>query len=255
MSDQAALTAADQKSIPQDVPQSTRTQDEVPASTPVEMTDLESKNTAPSERPKSTSSTSHPAGPIRTDTATAIDQATHPSPPPPATIPETSSSDPMSRTFSTAIGPSSDSPVVPAKDAEEAGPTLLITLLLTSGARHPFKLDAKYLSKRNVEVPSNDPFNLSVYKLKELILREWREEWEAKPASPSSIRLISFGKLLDDKAPLKDSKFSAESPNVVHMTIKPQDFVEDEDAKGGKNSMSAAREEQGRSPGCRCSVM
>lgn len=200
MSDQPALTAADQKASPQDVPQTTRSQDEVPASTPVEMTDLESKNTAPSERP--TSSSSHPAGPVRTDTATAIDQATHPAPPPPATIPEASSPD-MTRTFTTAIGPSSDSPVVPAKDAEEAGPTLLITLLLTSGARHPFKLDAKYLSKRNVEVQGNDPFNLSVYKLKELILREWREEWEAKPASPSSIRLISFGKLLDDKAPLK----------------------------------------------------
>jgi hypothetical protein len=28
-------------------------------------------------------------------------------------------------------------------------------------------------------------------------------EWEQKPSSPSSIRLISFGKLLDDKAPLK----------------------------------------------------
>lgn len=55
-------------------------------------------------------------------------------------------------------------------------------------------------------MPDNDPFNLSVYKLKELILREWRDEWEAKPASPSSIRLISFGKLLDDKAPLKGKR-------------------------------------------------
>lgn len=53
----------------------------------------------------------------------------------------------------------------------------MITLLLINGARHPFKLDAKYLNKRNVEVPGNDPFNLSVYKLKELILREWREGW------------------------------------------------------------------------------
>ncbi len=79
----------------------------------------------------------------------------------------------------------------------------MMTLLLTSGARHPFKLDTKYLQKRNVDVQGNDPFNLSVYKLKELILREWRDEWEQKPASPSSIRLISFGKLLDDKAPLK----------------------------------------------------
>jgi hypothetical protein len=136
------------------------------------------------------------------DTTAAMDEATHPPPPPPPT----DGSEPlpnMSRTFSTAIGPSSDSPLADNKDAEDSGPLLQITLLLTSGARHPFKLDAKYLQKRDVQVADNDPFNLSVYKLKELILREWREEWEAKPASPSSIRLISFGKLLDDKAPLK----------------------------------------------------
>ena len=48
-----------------------------------------------------------------------------------------------------------------------------------------------------------DPFSISVYTLKELILREWRSDWEAKPASPSSIRLIHFGKLLDDKEQLK----------------------------------------------------
>jgi hypothetical protein len=201
MSDQPESSAADQKTVPQDVPQIPRPQGEVPASTPVEMTDLENTSTHDPER--STSTSSHPAGPVRTDTHTAMNQALHPSPPPPAaTMPERSAES-MSRTFSTAIGPSSDSPVVPDKDAEDSGPMLLITLLLTSGARHPFKLDAKYLSKRNVEVPGNDPFNLSVYKLKELILREWREEWETKPASPSSIRLISFGKLLDDKAPLK----------------------------------------------------
>jgi hypothetical protein len=46
---------------------------------------------------------------------------------------------------------------------------------LTTGARHPFKLDPKYLAKRNVQAAGNDPFNLSVYKLKELILREWRD--------------------------------------------------------------------------------
>lgn len=104
---------------------------------------------------------------------------------------------------STAIGPSSDSPMPVPKDSEEVGPTLMITLLLTNGARHPFKLDGRYLSKRNVQAQGNDPFNLSVYKLKELILREWREEWESKPSSPSAIRLISFGKLLDDKTAIK----------------------------------------------------
>lgn len=88
-------------------------------------------------------------------------------------------------------------------------PVCSITLLLPTGAKHPYKIDEKYLSKRNVEIPDvtetgvKDPFSISIYKLKELILREWREEWESKPASPSSIRLIHFGKLLDDKEQLK----------------------------------------------------
>lgn len=112
------------------------------------------------------------------------------------------------------------------------GPSLMITLLLNTGARHPYKIDEKYLKKRNVSVSGNDPVNMSVYTLKELIWRDWREgnilqllycsdlrpcrsagvglrltngslEWEARPSSPSSIRLIHFGKLLDDKAHLK----------------------------------------------------
>lgn len=93
--------------------------------------------------------------------------------------------------------------------ASEQGPICIITLLLTSGARHPYKLDSKYLAKRNVNVPgttesgAKDPFSISVYTLKELILREWREEWEGRPSSPSSIRLIHFGRLLDDKMALK----------------------------------------------------
>jgi hypothetical protein len=106
-----------------------------------------------------------------------------------------------------------DSLSIEPTDAEPSGspdnPVCNITLLLPTGARHPYRIDEKYLSKRNVEVPDlteaghRDPFSISVYTLKELILREWRDEWDAKPASPSSIRLIHFGKLLDDKEQLK----------------------------------------------------
>ncbi|KAI9822812.1 MAG: hypothetical protein M1826_000391 [Phylliscum demangeonii] len=86
------------------------------------------------------------------------------------------------------------------RETSGPGSTLLITLLLTTGARHPYKIDDKYLKKRNIEVPDNDPFEISTYTLKELIWREWREEWEARPSDPSSIRLIFFGRMLDDKA-------------------------------------------------------
>ncbi|KAK5658204.1 hypothetical protein OQA88_2179 [Cercophora sp. LCS_1] len=122
----------------------------------------------------------------------------------------------------------------PAVDLEPIVCT--ITLLLPTGARHPYKIDEKYLTKRSVEVPDStedgrkDPFSISVYKLKELILREWREEWEGKPASPSSIRLIFFGKLLDDKEQLKKYQFSVESPNIVHMSVRPPDMMEEDEA-------------------------
>lgn len=97
-------------------------------------------------------------------------------------------------------------------------------------------------------------------------------EWEARPSSPSSIRLIYYGKLLDDKMRLHgegrdpsrsnyqtnrcvpDSKFSVGlTPHVVHMTVKPQDIVDEEDAKmktGGKD-----REGSERSHGCRCVIL
>lgn len=149
-----------------------------------------------------------------------------------------------------------------------------ITLLLPTGARHPYKIDEKYLTKRNVEVPDStedgrkDPFSISVYKLKELILREWREEWDGKPASPSSIRLIFFGKLLDDKEQLKSGycfrflgpvltgaeyQFSVESPNIVHMSVRPPDMMEEDEAAKGKAPSRDGRTRQPRS-GC-CSIL
>lgn len=114
-----------------------------------------------------------------------------------------------------------DSLSIEPTDADAPGsldnPVCNITLLLPTGARHPYRIDEKYLTKRNVEVPdlteagNKDPFSISVYTLKELILREWRDEWDAKPASPSSIRLIHFGKLLDDKEQLKSTSLTSTS--------------------------------------------
>lgn len=126
----------------------------------------------------------------------------------------------QSQDDSLAIGPSVDD-VQPVSVSPTDGLVCNITLLLTTGARHPYKLDEKYLTKRNVNVPGlteagkKDPFSISVYTLKELILREWRDEWDPKPASPSSIRLIHFGKLLDDKDQLRRKQ-----PHGIHDSIR-----------------------------------
>ncbi|TAQ84500.1 hypothetical protein B7494_g7168 [Chlorociboria aeruginascens] len=148
-------------------------------------------------------------------------------------------------------------PVPSLPDETDPDLSLTITLLLASGSRHPYKIDDKYLTKRNVDVPGTteagkkDPYSLTVYMLKELILREWREEWEARPSNSSSIRLIYFGRLLTDKLVLRDCKFSAESSNVVHMSIIPQDIVDEEDASKSK-AMTRDRDGGERTAGCRC---
>lgn len=160
---------------PQNVPRPAQPQSDLPtSSTPLEMSSLPSNNNLQdlqlptggqiAEPMEAGSAQLNAAEPSRTEQSTQTPNALPPSPP---AI--------LSRNQSTQIGPSLDEPIPVLKDAEETGRTLMITLLLINGGRHPFKLDAKYLSKRNVEVQANDPFNLSVYKLKELILREWRE--------------------------------------------------------------------------------
>ncbi|OTA98563.1 hypothetical protein M426DRAFT_17310 [Hypoxylon sp. CI-4A] len=127
-----------------------------------------------------------------------------------------------------------------------------IMLLLTSGARHPFRIDEKYLAKRNVTVTGKtedgnlDPFSITVYTLKELILREWRKEWDQPPREPSAIRLIHFGKLLEDRNQLNHYNFSS-TRNVVHMTVKPQDLIDEEEAAKKVKDSSSHR---GRSGCC-----
>jgi Ubiquitin-2 like Rad60 SUMO-like len=142
-------------------------------------------------------------------TISAAGASTEPATKDPAASSSSPAVSPLSAQSQVATGADS---IVPAAGEKEV-PVLVITLLLTSGARHPYKIDEKYLTKRNVTIPATtesgrkDPFSISVYTLKELILREWREEWEAQPSSPSSIRLIYFGRLLDDKAALKGMTF------------------------------------------------
>ncbi|PGH01491.1 hypothetical protein GX51_05178 [Blastomyces parvus] len=154
-----------------------------------------------------------------------------------------------------AIGPSSDLPSPISKEMEDSGLVLNIDLLLITGARHPFRINGKYLRKRQVDVPDWNPYAMSVYTLKELIWREWRSEWEPRPSSPSSIRLISFGKLLADNAQLSDLRLNQNAPNVVHMTIKPQEVVDEEDAKAARSTSGRERDGGDHSPRCRCVIL
>ncbi|KAH6660770.1 hypothetical protein BKA67DRAFT_530857 [Truncatella angustata] len=132
-----------------------------------------------------------------------------------------------------AIGPadSSQEPSVPGELTVD-----ILIIIPTTGNRHPFRINEKYLTKRNVNVTGvtedgkMDPFSITVYTLKELVLREWRKEWETPPREPTSIRLIKMGKMLDDKATLSQYDFSPSVTSIIHMTVKPQEIVDEEEA-------------------------
>lgn len=52
-----------------------------------------------------------------------------------------------------------------------------------------------------------------------------------------------------------DCRFEAGlAPHVVHMTVKPQDIVDEEDAKIAKTG-SRDRDGDERSPACRCVIL
>ncbi|EPS45620.1 hypothetical protein H072_378 [Dactylellina haptotyla CBS 200.50] len=152
-------------------------------------------------------------------------------------------------------------PAAPAAPApvEDTTPGIVITLLILSGARSTFTLNPGYLTRHNV--PDTEPLQMTVYNLKECVWRDWKEEElnTKQPASPHLIRLISLGRLLEDKSLLRDCRLNLDTPNVVHLSLRPADITEDEvTSKSGKftgfNS-SGNRTGERASAGCWCVIL
>ena len=79
------------------------------------------------------------------------------------------------RDLDSGIGPATDKPSSVTPSTSQ-GPRLIITLLQHSTeTRHPYNITGEYLARRSVTVPQNNPVNMSVYTLKELIWIDWRE--------------------------------------------------------------------------------
>ncbi|KAI7209681.1 hypothetical protein KC333_g8606 [Hortaea werneckii] len=220
-----------------------------------------------------TSSPAPPQQPSHPDSAAAAPATTTTTNPPPSQPQQDPST--HARQPSEALGPATETAISnPTSPTSPTGPVLLITLMLTTGQRHPYKIDEKYLANRNTTATTKtgedfDPLSLSGYKLKELIWTDWRSEWEPRPAAPGSIRLIIYGKMVEDKRCLSDYNFNLATNNILHMTVKPADFGDDDDqtgtAKQGHKSSALGRrhrrqgdagdEDGGGGAGCRCVIL
>ncbi|KAI7309641.1 hypothetical protein KC315_g12908 [Hortaea werneckii] len=285
MASQGAEPAATTGSSPTPAPT-----DQLPSSTtspPVEMDALPSNEQDKAPEPQHTeqsattpSSLSQPPPPQQSSPS---DSAQPDSAATPATTTNGPASQPSqdrpthTRKPSEALGPATETPIT--HPTTTTGPVLLITLMLTTGQRHPYKIDEKYLANRNTSATTKtggqegefDPLSLSGYKLKELIWTDWRSEWEPRPAAPGSIRLIIYGKMVEDKRCLSDYNFNLATNNILHMTVKPADFGDDDDqtgtAKQGHKSSALGRRHRrqqgdagdedggGGGAGCRCVIL
>jgi len=178
-------------------------------------------------------------------------------------------------------------------DIPDFGTTILFDLLFAAtGARYRYALTEEHLSEKTLsKLPLNevmDPSAISVYKFKELLLGQWQDGqflqqnskyrrltsvligWGEKPAAPSSLRLIYFGKLLGNNAALGgmhapivlimrvltnvqlEHNFRRNgTANVMHVSVKPADFPDDEE--GGKGKGAASIDAAGSR--CRCCIM
>jgi hypothetical protein len=195
---------------PQAVAGASATEEQIPTthtSKTIEMSDLPTTTGASLSTPEATTTTT--AQPQTLPAAVVAEPTLQTTSPPHPDLNR-------SQTAELALGPDGE----PAPSTDPSTPTLRITLMLTTGARHAYTISQKYLASRKVsalDASGNfDPREMSGYKLKELIWTDWRAEWEARPRDPSSIRLIIMGRMIDDKASLKGEFVPSKKKNRRH---------------------------------------
>jgi hypothetical protein len=64
---------------------------------------------------------------------------------------------------------------------------------------------------------------------------------------------VAFDEIMVDHCHA-ECKFNTEAANVVHMTVRPQDIVDEEDASKSK-AMARDREGGESTAGCRCVIL
>ncbi|KAA8908377.1 hypothetical protein FN846DRAFT_755686, partial [Sphaerosporella brunnea] len=136
--------------------------------------------------------------------------------------------------------------------------SLSITVLVQSGVRHSFTLDRAYLERHAIAGTTGDPLDISVWQLKECIWKDWRDDWDQRPASALFIKLIHFGAYMQDSNPLKDCRLNTDSANVIHMAIRPAEAGDDDGTQRSTKGARGGADREGSggaSPGCRCVIL
>ena len=174
----------------------------------VEMNNLQQQQEAGQGQLRSGEPATSSAGPTQASSAAiTTPQATESSVPvpaaPEASIANTTQETPAAESLLPSAAPDhavanpseSIAPASADSTPEESSPTTAsktpvvdIVLLPMNGNRYPCKISAKYLRNQKIEVENMDPFNISVYTLKELIWRDWKSGMH----SPFFSHKISF---------------------------------------------------------------
>ncbi|KAH8585767.1 hypothetical protein B0O99DRAFT_646231 [Bisporella sp. PMI_857] len=95
--------------------------------------------------------------------------------------------------------------------------TILISLITVAGERCVVRIEAKHLPRYDTK--DVDALDIPAELLKEILWSRWQKDWGSQPSDPSRIKLVHFGRTIDNFTPLKfNLKFRAAI--VVHMAIE-----------------------------------
>jgi len=142
-------------------------------------------------------------------------------------------------------------------------PQVSLCFLLVSGRRKPMTFDSDLTT---------------IGRVKELIWNAWDSEWDPnRPSTPTSLRLLYMGKMLQDEDTLRKLKFPSYTPqspaaesaqppvSIVHISVRPFDVLSPAETdvkkkkrrRGASSAAEGDRNEadtEGQATGCSCII-
>ncbi|CAN6675068.1 hypothetical protein TRVA0_083S00210 [Trichomonascus vanleenenianus] len=127
---------------------------------------------------------------------------------------------------------------------EDSASGVEVTLMLISGQRNKFTIPPQDEKTQS---------NITIEHFRNALFQSWKDAWGNSPSTPANIRLIHFGKVLEDAQTLEECGITSPHPTVVHVSVKPQSFELDRSKSNSSKSKSRRRSDDDR--GSRCCII
>jgi hypothetical protein len=79
--------------------------------------------------------------------------------------------------------------------------TISISLIIVSGERYVVRIETEHLPRHDTK--DLDAFDIPAESLKAILWSRWQRDWGLRPPDPSRIKLVHFGRTINDSTVLR----------------------------------------------------